>query len=159
MTNPARCSTIHHSDWLMMPSSMLCSAIMPTPTNSSQMPRVIHRAIEEEFRLQAADDRLRSTEAVLLALEGEVRHGQPLAANRLRHPLGLIRRHHLVLQALKENQRARQPIDEVDRRSLAIEFLRLGIRPDQRVEIARLELVGVLRERLHVADAVVARPG
>ncbi|PYR76131.1 MAG: hypothetical protein DMF87_18820 [Acidobacteria bacterium] len=55
MTNPARCSTIHHSDWLMMPSSVLCSAIMPTPTNSSQMPRVIHRVMKI-----AADVRVRS---------------------------------------------------------------------------------------------------
>ena len=54
---------------------------------------------------------------------------------------------------------ARQPIGEVDRRARAIERLRLGIRADQRVEVARLELVRVLRQHLEVADAVVAGAG
>ena len=47
----------------------------------------------------------------------------------------------------------------VDRRALAVQVAPLGIGPDQAVEVARLELVRVARQRLEVADAVVARAG
>ena len=47
----------------------------------------------------------------------------------------------------------------VDRRALAVALGRLRIRADEAVEVARLELVRVARERLEVADAVVARAG
>src|SRR5437667_5527563 len=40
-----------------------------------------------------------------------------------------------------------------------IEVLPLGIRPDEAVEVARLELVGLLDERLEIADPEVAGPG
>src|SRR5688572_32036315 len=41
-------------------------------------------------------------------------------------------------------------------RTCAVELARLWIRSDQRVEVARLELVRVMREHFDVADAVVA---
>ena len=63
----------------------------------------------------------------------------------------------LVLEPLEENQRARQAVDEVDRRPRAIDIPGGRIRADHGVEIARLELVRVLGERLDVADAVIAR--
>src|SRR5262245_41480874 len=46
----------------------------------------------------------------------------------------------------------------IEWRALAIPCFLLGIGSDQRVEIARLELVGVARERGDIAYAVIARP-
>src|SRR5258708_30948317 len=43
-------------------------------------------------------------------------------------------------------------------RWLAIAPPRLGKRPDQPVEISRLELMGIARQRLRIADAVIACP-
>ena len=43
--------------------------------------------------------------------------------------------------------------------ALAIHRLRRRIGTDQRIEVARLELVRVARQHLEVADAVVARAG
>ena len=54
---------------------------------------------------------------------------------------------------------AGQPVDVVDRRALAIQRRGLGLRPDQAVEVAALELVGVPGQRLQIADAVVAGAG
>ena len=53
----------------------------------------------------------------------------------------------------------REPVGVVDRRALAVEVRALRVRADQPVEVARLELVRVARERRQVADAVVARAG
>ena len=47
----------------------------------------------------------------------------------------------------------------VDRRARTVQGLRLGVRTDQAVEIAGLELVGVARQLLEIADAVVAGAG
>ena len=47
----------------------------------------------------------------------------------------------------------------MDRRTLDVKIASLGVGADQAVEIARLELVGVLRQRFEVADAVVAGAG
>src|SRR5712671_7071768 len=46
----------------------------------------------------------------------------------------------------------------MNRGSLAIALLRFGKRPDQPVEISRLELVGIARQRRSIADAVIACP-
>ena len=47
----------------------------------------------------------------------------------------------------------------VERRALLVDRPRLGPRPDEPVEVARLELVRVLRQRAEVGDAVVRRTG
>src|SRR5262249_3319815 len=52
----------------------------------------------------------------------------------------------------------REPIRVIERRALAIARFLLWIRSDQPVEIARLELMGVARERGDVAHAVMASP-
>ncbi len=53
--------------------------------------------------------------------------------------------------------RARQPVDEVNRRSSAVDVPLGGVRSDQAVEVPRLELVRVARHRFEIADPVVAR--
>ncbi len=45
----------------------------------------------------------------------------------------------------------------VDRRTLDVQVARLRVGADQAVEISRLELVRVARERFEIADSVVAR--
>ena len=47
----------------------------------------------------------------------------------------------------------------VDRRALPVEIAALRVGADQAVEVADLELVRVVGQRLEVADAVVARAG
>ena len=47
----------------------------------------------------------------------------------------------------------------VDRRALDVEVAVLGVGPDEPVEVAGLELVGVAGQGLEVGDAVVAGPG
>ena len=47
----------------------------------------------------------------------------------------------------------------LDRRALAVHDPRLGIRPDQRVEVAALELVGIGGQRLQVGHPVVIGAG
>src|SRR5665811_1876385 len=113
-------------------------------------------AVEVELGLERAPDRRGAPKAVLLALEQQVGDRQALGARGAVHGLGLARRHRLVLGALQQDERARQALGEVDRRALAIEVRALGPRADQRIEVARLELVGVARQRREVADAEVA---
>jgi hypothetical protein len=48
---------------------------------------------------------LRAPEAVLLALKGEVGHRYTLYAQSVDNHLGLIGRHHFVLESLEHNQR------------------------------------------------------
>ena len=73
--------------------------------------------------------------------------------------LGLGGRHHLVLEALKEDQRTGELVGVVDGRALAVESRRFRIGPDEAVEVTRLELVGVGGQALEVGDAVVAGAG
>jgi hypothetical protein len=96
---------------------------------------------------------------VLLACERHVRDRQALGTHRLEHLARLLGGHDLVLQALKQDQRAGQPIGMMDRRARHVQIAPLRIRADQAIEVARFELVRVLGERLEVADAEVARPG
>src|SRR6516164_5114634 len=56
------------------------------------------------------------------------------------------------------DDRLREPIRVIKRRALAVARVLLRIRSDQPVEIARLELMGVARERGDVAHAVIAGP-
>src|SRR5262245_55896528 len=52
-----------------------------------------HCPVKIEFRLQAADDGFRLPETMLLTLEGEVGHRQPLGAYGVGHHLRLVGRH------------------------------------------------------------------
>ena len=96
---------------------------------------------------------------MLLAGKRHVGHGAALAAQRLDHHLGLVRRHNLVLEPLKQNQRTRQPVHGVNGRSRLIERLGRRVRADQDVEAPRLEFVRVVQQRFEIAHAVIARAG
>src|SRR5205823_2062932 len=76
----------------------------------------------------------------------------------LNHAFCLARRHDGVLLPLKEDDRLRESIRVIERRALAVTRFLLRVRADQPVEIARLELMGVARERSDVAHAVIASP-
>src|SRR5206468_6446530 len=69
--------------------------------------------VEIQLAVERALDVLGLSEAVLLALEGDVCDGKILSSQSLDHQLGLIRRHDLVFQSLKENNGARESIGEV----------------------------------------------
>src|SRR5215472_5011436 len=95
---------------------------------------------------------------MLLAREQEIANRIALAPQRLNHAFCLVRRHDGVLLPLEEDHRLREPISMIKRRALAIARFLLRIWSDQPVEIARLELMGVARERGDVAHAVMASP-
>src|SRR5215475_8596707 len=95
---------------------------------------------------------------MLLAREQEIADWIALAPQRLNHAFWLVRRHDGVLLPLEEDHRLREPFRVIERRAFAVARLLLWIRSDQPVEIARLELVGVARERGDVAHAVIAGP-
>src|SRR5262245_16390787 len=112
--------------------------------------------IKGQFRIEAAFNVAGFPEAMLLAREQEIADRIALAPQRLNHAFCLVRRHDGVLLPLEEDHRLRKPIRVIERRALAIARFLLRIRSDQPVEIARLELVGVARERGDVAHAVIA---
>src|SRR5687768_8924330 len=117
------------------------------------------RSVKVQLGFETPHDRLRLPEPVLLALERQMRDRQSLRAGSVRHHRGLIRRHDAVLESLKQDDRAGQPIDEVNRRAGAILLARLGIRTDEAIQVSRLELVRVAGKHLDVTDAVIARSG
>ena len=118
-----------------------------------------HPAVKVELGLERPPDVRRLAEAVLLALEGQVGDRHALGPQGVDDHLGLRRRHDLVLEALQHDERAVEPVDVVDRRALDVALALLGVGPDERVEVAGLELVGVAGQGLEVGDAVEAGAG
>src|SRR5205807_2006271 len=100
-----------------------------------------HAADEIQRRLDRAADVLLLAEAVPLALERDICVRDALVIERLRQHLGLGREDDLVVEPLQEKQRPFEPVGEVHRRARPIKVDRLRVRPDQCVEIARLEFV------------------
>ena len=115
--------------------------------------------IEPALPLECRLEVLGAPEAVALALEGHVGVGHPAAREGLHHRLGLRRGHDAVVEPLEEDQRPGEARGVMHGRALAVEIGAGGPGADQAVEVARLELVGVPRQGLEVADAVVAGPG
>src|SRR5262249_46210730 len=109
--------------------------------------------------LEGAPRVFSAPEAVLLTRERQISHRQSLRLERGHHALGLARRHDAIVEPLEDDDRARQPIDRVNRRALSIELARLWVRADQALEIGRLEFVRVGGQRFKIADAVVAGAG
>jgi hypothetical protein len=72
---------------------------------------------------------------VLLAVECEQGDRQPFCANGVGHHARLIRRHDLILETLKKDERARQPVNEMNRRSRLVDLLLRRIRSDESVQI------------------------
>src|SRR6266516_5167084 len=138
----------------------------PRVTDAAQSQRTSEREpgpedfdrIEGEFRVEAALNVAGLPEAMLLAREQEIADRISLAPQCLDHTFSLVRRHDGILVPLEEDHRLREPIRVIERRTLAIARFLLWIGSDQPVEIARLELVGVARERGDVAHAVIAGP-
>src|SRR3990170_1039447 len=115
-------------------------------------------SIERELCLERADDVLGLAEAVPLALEEEIRVRDAAFPQGTNDELGLRRRHHLVVGALENEHRRRDPVDEMDRAALAVRLDRLGVRADERVLVLQLELVRLSpAELLEVGDAEVRR--
>src|SRR4249919_3568235 len=86
-----------------------------------------HLSVEVELGLEAAHDVLGLAEAVLLAWVGEIGHRKSLLPHGVGHHLRLIGRHHSVLEALEEDQRARQAADGMDWRPRHITLLRCRV--------------------------------
>ena len=129
---------------------------MPLGSESKPGAQDEHR-VEIELRVKRALDVLGLPEPVLLALEQEIADRNAARLQRGDHALRLVRRDDAILRSLEEDHRRREPIGVVDRGALGVGLPVLWIRPDQPVEVSGLEFVGVARERLEVADAVIAR--
>src|SRR5579884_4464842 len=115
--------------------------------------------VERELPVEGALDVLGPSEAVPLSLVGDVGERSAAGPQTVRHDLRLIRRYNLIVQTLEEQDRTGHLIDVIDRRPFAVELLRLGIGTDQAIGIARLELVGVVHERIEVGNPEVAGAG
>src|SRR5262245_55196489 len=76
--------------------------------------------IKIKLRLETARNRFRPAESVLLAFECQIGHRQPLVADRVRHHLGLVGRHDLVLESLEEDEWTGETVDRMNRRPGAI---------------------------------------
>src|SRR5207302_11377090 len=92
-------------------------------------------------------------------LEGEAGDGQARAADGVNGQLRLAGRDALVRQALEDDQGAVEVVDVRQGGALDVEVLRLRPGADQRVEVARLELVGVLDEGDQVAEPEMVGAG
>src|SRR5215211_6565736 len=115
--------------------------------------------VEVEFAVEGALDVLGASEAVLLALERYVGDRYSFLPQGREHLLGLLRGHDLVFETLEEDHGTRESPGRVYRRALHVEVRAPWVGPDQAVEVARLELVGLPRQGLDIADAEVARAG
>ena len=82
------------------------------------------RAEEREARLQGAADRVGAAEPVALALEREVGVRDAVGREGRDDGLGLAGRHDPILEALEDEHRARDLVEVMDGRSLAIESRR-----------------------------------
>ena len=116
-----------------------------------------HLRVERQLGVQRSADVRRLPEPVLLPLEGHVGHRHTLVAQRGDDHLRLVGRHHLVLEPLQDDQRPVEAVEVVDRRPLDVDVAPLGVRADQPVEVAALELVGLSGQRLEVGHPEVAR--
>src|SRR5262245_5733808 len=70
--------------------------------------------------LETACNGFRPSEPMLLAFECQIGHRQTLVADRVRHHLRLVRRHHLVLESLEEDEGTGETVDRMNRRPRAI---------------------------------------
>ncbi len=84
--------------------------------------------------------------------------GNPLRCSASAKTLGLLPRDDGVVGALQQQDGAGEAVDVVQRRALRVHVGGLRQRPDEGVQVAGLEVVGVLGQRPQVGDAVVRRP-
>ena len=93
---------------------------------------------------------------MLFAIEKEISKRSSSLLQTSNHECRLGGRNNLVLRALKEDNRHRQPINVIDRRAIDISLMFLRVRSDQPIQIMTLEFVRIARERNKVAHAVIA---
>src|SRR3984893_12065083 len=156
-----------------IPMTGTCSVVRPSLCRSSGLLEIVDRhrfhrvgqceaedlRVEIQLAFERALDVLRNAEAMLPPLEGDIRNRQPLFPESRHDQLRLVRRHDLVLQALKEDDRRCDPIEVVDRGPLLIDVPLLGPPANQALVVHRLKLVGVGVKDLQVADAKMAGSG
>ena len=80
------------------------------------------------------------------------------ALKRLRHDLGLARRHHGVLQPMHQQHRTGDPVHGMQRGAGPVGGGRLGIGTNQPIQLMGLELGGLLAEGLQIGNAEPADP-
>ena len=113
-----------------------------------------HLLQERHLGLQCAAAGIHAPEAVALVLESDERQRLTGGAHGLGHGVGLVRGHHLVLQALQD-QHGRLEVRQLrDGGAVQVRLLCLGPRSDEAVRVPGLGLVGVRDERPQVADPV-----
>jgi hypothetical protein len=66
-----------------------------------------------------------------------------------------VRRHYRIFVALEEDHGTRKALGVKKRRTFTIEYLVLGVRADQPIEVVRLEPMGIARKRGDIAHAVI----
>src|SRR5205085_11752196 len=94
-------------------------------------------------------------EAMPLAWYASIRWGSAPLSQGHEDGLGLLGRDDLVLAALQDQQRCRDALDVVDRRTFAEQACAVGVRSDERLLVVRLELVlRLLDEQLEVRDSI-----
>ena len=96
---------------------------------------------------------------MLFARKQHIGDRQPFRPEGRHHQRGLIRRDDLVFRALEDDQRTRELLGKMNRRARDIDVPSFRVGSDQIVRVARLELMGVARQRFEVADPVMTRPG
>src|SRR5580700_6954854 len=139
-------------------SSETCAELVLRDTELQPLIRQ-KRRVKIEFSVERPLDVVGAAEPVLLTVKQQIEKRDPAPAKRIDHLLGLLRRHDPILGALEKGDRRREQPRAMDRGSGHIEVPALRVRPDQAVEIARLEFVRILCECLQIADAVIARAG
>jgi hypothetical protein len=136
--------------------NLFCKILDPHRLHGFSQLETEHLAVEIQLGVQGTLDVLRLAEAVLLTFEGDVGDRQALGFDRREHGLGLAGRDDLIFQALEEDHRAGDLVDEVDGGALVIQVFVFRVGTDQVVEVARFELVGIVDEGGQVANAVMA---
>src|SRR5215469_2828809 len=113
--------------------------------------------VKIKLGVERAFDVFCPAKSVLLLFKQQITQRQAFAADGVSKEFRLIGRHDLVLLALEQDDGYRHPVGKVNGRTFYVGSFFLGIFANEPVEVARLEFVGVPRQRFQVAHAVVAR--
>jgi hypothetical protein len=93
---------------------------------------------------------------MLFAIEKQISKRNSSLLQTSNHEFRLVGRNNLVLRSLKEDYRHRQAINVINRRTIDISLMFVGIRSDQPIQLMRLEFVRIARERNKVTHPVIA---
>ena len=140
-------------DALPQPTGARCSTTIGSMSSAGVNPKTWPRNDSSRGRHPPA--RLGLAVAVALALERDRRVRDAAPVERRDHRVELRRRHDLVVEALRDQHRRDDPVERVDRRPVAEHLPALRPRREERLVVARLELVAVEVDQLEVGDAEV----